>query len=332
MSLPSAMDRRGPAARFLAAARVFLQPRVLIVLFLGFSSGLPLALSGSTLAVRMADSGVDLGTIGLFGLVGVPYTLKFLWAPIVDALQVPVLGRLLGHRRGWLIASQILLMAAIVFLGSLDPLKVPLMVAAGALVVAIASATQDIVIDAFRVESLKTEEQAAGMAWFVAAYRIGLLAATAGAIGLVAWLEYLGVAANLVWFYGYAAMAGLVLIGTAAALFASEPQGSASASLMLASLLPCVHVGVGFACAVGSLGALQGSGEDVSRPAKATTVFAAAGVRGGTDVPITESLGVVGFVDLRTNLTRTTLRLNDREVWSTPAFGGDLGVVLRGQL
>ena len=228
MSLPSAMDRRGPAARFLAAARVFLQPRVLIVLFLGFSSGLPLALSGSTLAVRMADSGVDLGTIGLFGLVGVPYTLKFLWAPIVDALQVPVLGRLLGHRRGWLIASQILLMAAIVFLGSLDPLKVPLMVAAGALVVAIASATQDIVIDAFRVESLKTEEQAAGMAWFVAAYRIGLLAATAGAIGLVAWLEYLGVAANLVWFYGYAAMAGLVLIGTAAALFASEPQGSAA--------------------------------------------------------------------------------------------------------
>ena len=112
----------------------------------------------------------------------------------------------------------------------------------------------------------------------------------------------------------------------------SEPQGSASASLMLASLLPCVHVGVGFACAVGSLGALQGSGEDVSRPAKATTVFAAAGVRGGTDVPITESLGVVGFVDLRTNLTRTTLRLNDREVWSTPAFGGDLGVGLRGQL
>ncbi len=96
------------------AFAVYLKPRVLIVLFLGFSAGLPLALSGSTLVVWMREVGVDLGTIGLFTLVGTPYTIKFLWAPVVDALDVPVLSRLLGRRRGWLMLSQLLLMAAIV--------------------------------------------------------------------------------------------------------------------------------------------------------------------------------------------------------------------------
>ena len=86
---------------------VYLKPRVLIVLFLGFSAGLPLALSGSTLLVWMTEAKVDLGTIGLFALVGTPYTVKFLWAPVVDALDIPVFGRLLGRRRGWLISSQL---------------------------------------------------------------------------------------------------------------------------------------------------------------------------------------------------------------------------------
>src|ERR1700686_5895244 len=106
---------------FVDALAVYLKPRVLIVLFLGFSSGLPLALSGATLLVWMRESGVDLGTIGLFALVGTPYTVKFLWAPLTDALDVPLLSRCLGRRRGWLVFKQILLMAAIVFLGSLNP-------------------------------------------------------------------------------------------------------------------------------------------------------------------------------------------------------------------
>src|SRR5277367_3574188 len=131
---------------------VYLKPRVLIVLLLGFSSGLPLALSGSTLLIWMRESGVDLGTIGLFALVGTPYTLKFLWAPLVDALDVPGLSRLLGRRRAWLILSQLLLIAAIVFLALTNPAAAPLMVAFGAMLVATASATQDIVVDAFRVE------------------------------------------------------------------------------------------------------------------------------------------------------------------------------------
>jgi MFS transporter, PAT family, beta-lactamase induction signal transducer AmpG len=212
------------AERFARAGSVFLDRRVFIILILGFSSGLPLALSGSTLLLWMKDVGVDLGTIGLFALVGVPYTIKFLWAPIVDAFQVPVLGRALGHRRGWLVFSQVLLMLAIVLLGFQDPLQAPLMVALAAVIVATASATQDIVIDAFRVEYLPTDSQAAGMAYFVAAYRIGMLVSTAGAVALVAYLEHIGVDRSLVWAYGYAAMAALVLIGIAAALMAEEPR------------------------------------------------------------------------------------------------------------
>src|SRR5436309_9516892 len=114
-----------PRASWRDGLAVYLQRRVLIVMLLGFSAGLPLALSGSTLLIWMREAGVDLGTIGLFALVGTPYTVKFLWAPVVDALDVPVLAALLGRRRGWLIFSQLLLIAAIVFLAFCDPALAP---------------------------------------------------------------------------------------------------------------------------------------------------------------------------------------------------------------
>src|SRR5881397_1030102 len=114
---------------FTEALAVYLQPRVLIVMFLGFSAGLPLALSGSTLQVWMREAGVDLGTIGLFALVGTPYTIKFLWAPLVDALDAPFLSAALGRRRGWLVFSQLLLMASIVLLGFTNPASSPATVA-----------------------------------------------------------------------------------------------------------------------------------------------------------------------------------------------------------
>jgi MFS transporter, PAT family, beta-lactamase induction signal transducer AmpG len=211
------------------AIAVYLKPRVLIVLFLGFSAGLPLALSGSTLLVRMRESGVDLGTIGLFTLVGTPYTVKFLWAPLVDALDLPMLSRWLGRRRAWLLFSQLLLMLAIVVLGCCDPTLAPAMVALGALLVATASATQDIVIDAFRVESLNEREQAAGMAAYVAAYRIGMLASTAGALFLVSGFEAWGMGRMAAWTWGYVVMALLVAIGIATTFVATEPEQSVSA-------------------------------------------------------------------------------------------------------
>lgn len=218
-----------PRASWRESMGVYLQPRVLIVLMLGFSSGLPLALSGSTLLVWMRESGVDLGTIGLFALVGTPYTLKFLWAPLIDALHVPVFTRAFGRRRGWLVFSQLLLIAAILMLALTDPASSPLFVALGALLVATMSSTQDIVVDAFRVESLPESEQAAGMASYVAAYRIGMLISTAGILFLVSAFEATGLARSSAWMWGYVAMAALVLIGTLTALIATEPEQSVQA-------------------------------------------------------------------------------------------------------
>src|SRR5215475_15614050 len=150
-----------PAPGWRESLAVYLEPRVLIVLFLGFASGLPLALSGSTLQIWMRESGVELGTIGLLALVGTPYTLKFLWAPLVDALHVPLFTRAFGRRRGWLLFSQLLLIVSILLLALTDPARSPFFVALGALLVATTSSTQDIVVDAFRVESLPESEQAA---------------------------------------------------------------------------------------------------------------------------------------------------------------------------
>ncbi len=227
---------------WLEAMAVYLKPRVLIVMFLGFSSGLPLALSGATLLVWMRESGVDLGTIGLFALAGTPYTVKFLWAPLTDALDVPLLSPWLGRRRGWLVFTQILLMMAIVFLGSCNPATAPGLVGLGAFLVATASATQDIVVDAFRVESLPENEQAAGMASYVAAYRIGMLISTAGALFLVSGIQAYGFDKQASWHWGYVAMAALVLIGTVTALVATEPERSVQAEAAHARQKPVARV------------------------------------------------------------------------------------------
>jgi PAT family beta-lactamase induction signal transducer AmpG len=246
MSTPDTAIARPKLADALA---VYLKPRVLIVLLLGFSAGLPLALSGSTLLVWMREAGVDLGTIGLFALVGTPYTIKFLWAPVVDALDVPLLSTLLGRRRGWLVFSQLLLIAAIVFLALSDPAASPWLVALGALLVATASATQDIVIDAFRIESLDENEQAAGMASYVAAYRVGMLASTAGALFLVSGFEGLGFGKNEAWTAGYLAMAAMVVIGIISTLIATEPDRGASREAAAPPVNPLGRVG---AAAIGS--------------------------------------------------------------------------------
>ena len=240
-------ESQKPRTSVLDTLAVYLKARVLIVLFLGFSAGLPLALSGSTLLFWAAEVGVNLKTIGLFALVGTPYTLKFLWAPIVDALDVPILARLLGRRRGWLIFSQLLLISAIMLLAFSGPnagpivsipfgvagfpleIAVPLLTVVAATFVAAASATQDIVIDAFRIESLDENEQAAGMASYVAAYRVGMLVSSAGALYVVSGFEALGFTKSGAWSAGYVAMAVLVVIGILTTLIATEPDKSGQA-------------------------------------------------------------------------------------------------------
>ena len=195
-------------------AALYLRRRVLVVLLLGFSSGLPLLLSFSTLSAWMRESGVDLTTIGLFALVGTPYTLKFVWAPVMDSLKVPILGHLLGRRRGWLFFTQLCLMVSITLLGGTDPLASPVLMATMAVAVTFFSASQDIVVDAYRIETLPEEEQGAGAAAYTFGYRIGVLAAGAGALFLA---DAVG------WFIAYLAMAGLMLVGMITVLVSPEP-------------------------------------------------------------------------------------------------------------
>jgi PAT family beta-lactamase induction signal transducer AmpG len=214
---------------FLDTLAVYLKRRVLVVLLLGFSGGLPFSLTGMALQAWMTESGVDIRTIGLFAAIGIPYLIKFLWAPLTDALDVPILSARLGRRRGWLMLTQAWLMAAIVLLAFGSPAVSPLVVAAAALMVATASATQDIIIDAFRVESLPEDEQAAGMASYVAAYRVGALISGAGTLFLVSGFEGAGFGQHAAWTAGFVTMAALVLVGIAATLLAVEPAQSAAA-------------------------------------------------------------------------------------------------------
>jgi PAT family beta-lactamase induction signal transducer AmpG len=214
---------------FLDTLAVYFKPRVLVVLLLGFSGGLPFSLTGMALQAWMTESGVDIRTIGLFAAIGIPYLIKFLWAPLTDALDVPFLSALLGRRRGWLMLTQLWLMAAIVLMAFGSPAASPLLVAVAALMVATASATQDILIDAFRVESLPEDEQAAGMASYVAAYRVGALISGAGTLFLVSGFEGAGFGQHAAWTAGFVTMAALVLVGIAATLLAVEPAQSAAA-------------------------------------------------------------------------------------------------------
>ncbi len=169
---------------------IYRRPRLLLILAQGFASGMPLLLTLSTLSYWLAKVGVDKTTIGLFALTGTPYTFKFLWSPVIDQISLPVLGRWLGRRRAWLLVIQLLLAGAIFAMGLTDPAVSPLATALAALVVAFLSASQDIVIDAYRIEILKDEEQGAGAGATQTGYRLGLLLAGAGALALsdyVAW-------------------------------------------------------------------------------------------------------------------------------------------------
>ena len=173
----------------------------------------------------MKEEGVSLTAIGLFALVGLPYVLKFTWAPLIDAVHVPGLTRWLGRRRAWLITTQLALIAAIVGLGSIDPVAAPVTTAALALAVTFCSASQDIVVDAFRIESLSEERQAAGMANYVAGYRVALLISTAGMFEIVAIVQAGGMAGSAAWFVGYAIAAALIAIGMVTVLLSDEPDG-----------------------------------------------------------------------------------------------------------
>jgi PAT family beta-lactamase induction signal transducer AmpG len=194
------------------ALAVYAQRRVLLILPLGFASGLPLLLTFSTLSAWLATAGVARSAIGAFALAGTPYALKFLWSPLIDRLPPPLP---LGRRRGWAVTIEIALIAATLGLGSCDPKTQLGLVAALALLVAFLSASQDIVIDAYRVELLTEQQQGPGAGMIQTGYRLAMLVSGAGA---------LIIAQRAGWFAAYAVMAALLAVGMAVFLFGPEPE------------------------------------------------------------------------------------------------------------
>ena len=211
------------------ALAVYGKRRVAVMVLLGFSSGLPFTLTGSTLQAWLTESGLSLQAIGLFGLVSIAYGWKFVWSPAIDGIAIPGLSRLVGHRRAWLLIIQLALAAAIAAYALVDPVSDLFAVAAIAVVVAFLSATQDIAVDAFRIESLPQDEQAAGSASFLAAYRIATVVSFTGALGFVSWLEASGAPKNEAWAAGYLMLAALVAIGLLGTLLAREDWAAQAA-------------------------------------------------------------------------------------------------------
>lgn len=199
---------------WLTSFRVYLDRRMLTVLLLGFSSGLPRLLVYSTLSAWLTESQVDKATIGLFSWASTAYAVKWTWSPLIDRLPLPVLTRLLGQRRSWLLLSQIALAACMLGMGGSDPASDLWTTAAWSVALAFASATQDIVVDAFRVELLDRDQQAAGAGSIVLGYRIGMHAAGGGALLLA---DHLG------WHAAYAIMAALMSVGVLTTLLSREP-------------------------------------------------------------------------------------------------------------
>jgi MFS transporter, PAT family, beta-lactamase induction signal transducer AmpG len=206
--------------------QVFGSRKMATLLFLGFSSGLPLLLIGNTLKAWMTVEQVDLAAIGWFSLASLPYSLKFLWSPFLDRFSIPFLGR----RRGWLVVTQLALVVAIAIMGFQQPKQALQLLAINAIVIAFLSATQDIAADAYRTDVLEKLEMGAGAAVFILGYRIALL--VAGALALI-------LADRIPWSSVYLFMAGTMVVGIFATLLAPEPQEiSPPASLTDAVVLP----------------------------------------------------------------------------------------------
>ncbi len=193
-----------------ALLQSILSPRMLVAFLMGFASGLPLLLTLTILQAWMQESGVDIRVIGLFSLVGLPYTLKFLWAPVMDRYVPPLLGR----RRGWLLLCQLLLMLALAILACSRPEAAPGLTALAACLVTFFSASQDIVIDAYRREDLSNAELGLGSSLYVNGYRVGMLVAGSGGLILADHLSFRAV---------YLIMAALMLVGVITTLCAREP-------------------------------------------------------------------------------------------------------------
>lgn len=224
MSAPPA-DEAPPALPWRDALKVYIEPATLRMLALGFSAGLPLLLVLGTLSFRLREAGIDRTTIGYLSWVGLAYGFKWVWAPLVDRLPIPPLTTLLGRRRGWLLLAQAMVIAGIVGMAFNDPRAGLAPLVWCALLVAFGSATQDIALDAFRIESAATRKQAALAAAYQTGYRLAMIWAGAGVLWIAAWAEIAGAAGyqNGAWKAAYLVMAASMAVGVVTVLLSPEP-------------------------------------------------------------------------------------------------------------
>ncbi len=221
LSTPEALAKNS----WLDIWKVYTEAATLRMLLLGFSAGLPLLLVFGTLSFWLREAGIDRTTIGYLSWVGLAYGFKWVWAPLVDRLPIPLLTRLLGRRRSWLLLSQASIMAGLIGMALTDPRATLLPVVWCALAVAFGSATQDIALDAFRIESAESQKQAALAASYQTGYRMAMIWAGAGALWIAARAELTGGAVYqpAAWQAAYLSMAASMLLGVATVLLSAEP-------------------------------------------------------------------------------------------------------------
>lgn len=208
MSAPDNAVKESPGWRY------YLQEKILIIFFLGFSSGLPFPLVYSTLTAWLNEAGLEKSTISTFAWVGFAYAFKFLWSPLVDRLPIPVLTTVLGRRRGWMLFAQVLIGASMFILSTIDPAGAIVAFAFVAIAVAVSSATQDMAIDAYRIECAGQEMQGVLAASYQYGYRVSMIVGGAGALYIADYGS---------WSLAYQSMAACVLIGIATTLYCKEP-------------------------------------------------------------------------------------------------------------
>jgi len=202
------------------AFSIYAQPRVLGMIFLGFAAGLPFLLVFSTLTVWLTEVGVTKSMIGFFSWVGITYSIKFFWAPVIDRINLPILESRLGHRRSWMFVAMLGIAGGLIFMSTLSPKDSLTIVALTAVWIAFSSATQDIVIDAYRIEAMDTEYQAAMAGTYQAGWRVGA--------SIVGFAVALYIAESYSWQIAYLVMAGFVSVGIITVLLIEEPERAIS--------------------------------------------------------------------------------------------------------
>ncbi len=213
------------------AARAFLHPRVVAIFVLGISAGIPLLLIFGTLSVWLREAGVARSTVTFFSWAVLGYSFKFVWAPVIDTLPIPGLTRKLGRRRAWLLVSQLAVIGAMLWMAASDPQQSLVMTALAAVMLGFSSATQDITLDAYRIEAVEADLQAMMSSAYIAGYRIGMLLAGAGALKLAALFGSTAeVYSHRAWALAYGCMALSMLVGVITTLLIREPEVSARRS------------------------------------------------------------------------------------------------------